>query len=275
MATATSLQTRYQQVMARVAEAAERAGRSRGEILVVAVTKYADLEQIRELAELGHRDFGESRVNQLVQRAAMMQEMLDRRRSLPAVGREEPDSLFAGDTPGSEAAPAPIRWHMIGHLQRNKAKKCLEAARLVHSVDSLRLVEEIQSIAFKQDRVVELLVQVNTTGEAQKGGCAVAAAAHLCEQIDSLVHLRVRGLMTMGPTSEDPGETRLAFERCQELFDDIRKLGLSDGRFDILSMGMSGDFETAIACGANVLRLGSTIFGERPPAGDEDGDDDG
>ena len=277
MTTATALQARYEHVMERVGEAARRSGRRPEEILVVAVTKYADLDNIRELVELGHRDFGESRVTQLVQRAAMVGEMLDRRRAMPGIGREDGTSLFSNDPtilgPEGLAEPpvTPVRWHMIGHLQRNKAKKCVESARIIHSVDSLRLVEEIQAIAYRQDRVVELLVQVNCTGEAQKAGCAVPAAMHLCEQIDSLVHLRVRGLMTMGPTSQDPDETRRTFERCREIFDEIHKLDYSEGRFNILSMGMSGDFETAIECGANMVRIGSGIFGSEPV--DDDGDE--
>lgn len=283
MSTTATLEGRYTEFTERVRAAAERFGRSAEELLVVAVSKYAEVDDIRRLIELGHQDFGESRVLQMAQRGAMIQEMMGRRRLLPDVasGRSEM-SLFSqgggsgGAVDGFEPASnadQPIRWHMIGHLQRNKARKCIEMARLIHTVDSLRLVEELQGIAYKQDRVVECLVQVNCTGEGQKSGCAVAAARHLCEQINSMVHLRVRGLMTMGPTDGDEAGTRLAFGRCREIFDDVRKLGLSDGRFNILSMGMSHDFEHAIEFGANVLRIGSAIFGERAEGdGDEDGD---
>ena len=262
MTTAVSLEARYKAVMERVAAAAERSGRTARDILVVAVSKYAELEQIRELIELGHRDFGESRVQQMEQRAAIIEEMMGRKRELPSIGLDDESPLFPNDAPTKPGEMPTIRWHMVGSLQRNKTRKCIETARLIHSIDSLRLIEEVQSVAFKLDRVVEVLVQVNCTGEAQKSGCAVPAALHMCEQIDSLVHLRVRGLMTMGPTSMDPAETRAAFNRCREVFGDIRPHDLADGRFNILSMGMSEDFETAIECGANMVRIGSAIFGE-------------
>ncbi|MFU8828992.1 MAG: YggS family pyridoxal phosphate-dependent enzyme [Phycisphaerales bacterium] len=266
-----SLESRYRTVMDKVADAARRSGRQPGQILTVAVSKYAEMDQIRELYRMGHRDFGESRVQQMVQRAAMLEEMQSREDTLPNIGEEQEMDLFASATgPGHSTNLPRARWHMIGHLQRNKARKCVEAARLIHSVDSLRLVDEIHAIAFKLDKEVELLVQVNCSGEKQKSGCAVAAAEHLAEQIDSLVHLKVRGIMTMGPTSQDPGETRATFERCKELFDELVKLNLCDGRFNILSMGMSGDYEMAIECGANMVRVGSAIFGDGGPGDHEE-----
>ena len=271
-----SLESRYREVKDKVGDAAQSSGRRPGEILVVAVSKYAEMDQIRELYRLGHRDFGESRVQQLVQRAAMLEEMQSREDALPNIGEEQEMELFAAaEGEGHSGSKLPrARWHMIGHLQRNKARKCVEAARLIHSVDSLRLVDEIHSVAFKLDKEVELLVQVNCTGEKQKYGCAVAAAEHLAEQIDSLVHLKVRGLMAMGPTSMDPGDTRATFERTKELFDEMVKLDLCDGRFNILSMGMSGDYELAIECGANMVRVGSAIFGEADKADHEDDTDE-
>lgn len=267
-----SLETRYREVKDKAAEAAKRSGRRPGEILIVAVSKYAEMDQIRELYRLGHRDFGESRVQQMIQRAAMLKEMQSREDALPHIGEEQEMELFAsGGGEGHTGSRLPrARWHMIGHLQRNKARKCVEVARLIHSVDSLRLVDEIHAVAFKMDREVELLVQVNCTGEKQKYGCAVAAAEHLAEQIDSLVHLKVRGLMAMGPTSMDPGETRATFERTKELFDEMVKLDLCDGRFNILSMGMSNDYEMAIECGANMVRVGSAIFGDSGPGDHEE-----
>lgn len=299
MPTQSATEARFRQVMERVrraearaigrrvsAAASGRAGSGSG-VLVVAVTKYADLEQIRELVMLGHRDFGESQVLQLLQRAAFVDEVLARQRTMKGVvsarkagapaaacigtsGGPASPSACGTHAPAAAAPPAadetsvePVRWHMIGHLQRNKVKKCLEVARLIHSVDSLRLVEEIQSIAFKRDRVIDVLVQVNCAEEKGKFGCAVAAAPHLCEQIDTMVHLRVRGLMTMAPYSEDPEDSRPTFERCAELFHEIRSRGVGGAHFNILSMGMSGDFEVAIECGANMVRIGSAIFGQR------------
>lgn len=244
------IESRYRSVMDRIEAAAQKAGRSPNEILTVAVTKYATMEQVEALIRLGHVDLGESRVPQMVQRAALLNERRERRR------------MFASEAEREQLAD--LRWHMIGHLQRNKAKRCVEFARLIHSVDSLRLVDELGTVAMKQETVCELLVQVNVTDEDQKDGCAVGAAAHLCEQVDSLVDLQLRGLMVMGPTSQDEAETRVAFERAKELFDDLQQRGVGEGGFNILSMGMSGDYELAIDCGSNMLRLGSSFFGERP-----------
>ena len=152
---------------------------------------------------------------------------------------------------------------MIGHLQRNKVKKLLPLVRLVHSVDSLRLAEEIQNHAGRLEDPVEVLVQVNVTGEKQKYGVAPAAARHLVEQIETMMNMRVRGLMCIAEDVVDPIAIRHAFQLCAELFDDIRHHNHCGERFNILSMGMTNDFEIAIECGANVVRVGSAIFGER------------
>lgn len=272
MEQARSLAKRYRGVMDRVALAAKRSGRTPGEIFTIAVSKYADMGQVRELIALGHRDFGEGRAMQLAQRAAMADELLDRRRAMPSL-----TGASASLAAGCALAATPedrVRWHMIGHLQRNKVKKIVGLTRLIHSVDSLRLVEDIQTVAFKRDEPVEVLVQVNCSGEKTKHGCAVAAAAHLCEQIDTMIHLRVRGLMTMAPYSTNPEDSRLTFERCREVFEDIRRRGVGGDALNILSMGMSGDFEVAIECGANLVRIGSGIFGERPPALEHDEEED-
>jgi len=262
-----TLAERYQLAMDRVARAAERSGRKASDILVVAVSKYADLDDVRELIELGHRDFGESRPQQLTQRAAMISEWLGRRERFSETASAPPIDPVAG------ASKHDVRWHQIGRLQRNKVKKLLPDVRLIHSVDSMRLAEEIQNIALKREVVTEALLQVNVSGETQKAGLAPPATPHVAEQIDSMTYLRVRGLMTMAPLVEDPDEARPVFLQTKALFDDIAKLGLSEGRFNILSMGMSNDFETAIECGANCVRLGSVIFGERPETDDDDQDD--
>ncbi|HBS29845.1 MAG TPA: YggS family pyridoxal phosphate-dependent enzyme [Phycisphaerales bacterium] len=266
MDTELTVAERYGAVRERVAAAARRAGRRAEDILLVAVTKYATMDQVRDLLRLGHLDLGESKAQQVIQRAAMVEELLGRSRMLPTVA--------ARASGGPAEAPTPVRWHMIGHLQRNKVKKLIGVVRLVHSVDSLRLVEEIQAVAFKRDEPVDVLVQVNCSGERSKFGCAVAAAQHLCEQIDTMIHLRVRGLMTMAPYADDPEASRPTFQRCAELFDEVRTTGVGGGHFNILSMGMSNDYETAIECGANVVRVGSALFGERVVAEDTDEEDE-
>lgn len=251
-----SLADRYKQVKQRVADAAARAGTPPESVILVAVTKYAEPEDIRELIRLGHADFGESRVQQLVQRAAMIEEWLSRQSVMPATAARDADAAEAGSTPDA------VRWHLIGHLQRNKARKAITVARLIHSVDSLRLAEEIQSLALKRDRVVDVLLQVNASGQKGKHGCAIPAAPHLAEAIETMLNVRLRGLMTMAPESENPEDSRPTFARLRELFEEIRAAGIGRGHFNILSMGMSNDFEIALAEGANVVRVGSAIFGQ-------------
>ncbi len=268
MQTLTSMKDRYQEVRRRISRAAERSGRSERDVLLVVVTKYADPEQILELIEMGHQDFGESRAQQLSQRAAMVQEWLDRRRTLPAVATAHSISRGLRDpaTGGPLRTPPEVRWHMVGRLQRNKARKAVEHARLIHSVDSLRLGEEIHACAMRRDHVADVLLQVNTSGEAAKQGVTSPAALHVAEQLDSMVNLRLRGLMTMAPLTQDPEDARPTFERCRELFDEIRAAGVATGHFNILSMGMSHDYEVAISAGANLVRVGSAVIGDRDPA---------
>ena len=239
-----SLTERYRDVMRRADDAAARSGRRPDAIYRVAVTKYAAPEDIQTLYELGHRDFGERRAPQLAQRAAMMDEWLRRRRD-------------AGD----DGASDPIRWHMIGHLQRNKARKIVGPARLIHSVDSLRLAEELQGLADRASTTVDVLVQVNVSGEESKYGLPIPAIGAIAEQIDTMINVRVRGLMTLAPMSEDPEAARPHFRRCAELFDELRVSGVGEGHCDLLSMGMSSDYEIAIEEGANLVRVGSAIFG--------------
>ncbi|MCB9845177.1 MAG: YggS family pyridoxal phosphate-dependent enzyme [Phycisphaeraceae bacterium] len=259
MTTIDSIHERYIETTQRVAAAAAAAGRPADEIILVAVTKYAEPDQIKSLIDLGHRDFGENQAQQLQQRAAMIQEYMDRRRVLQGLLQSHATQPLSPDA-------GPIRWHMIGHLQKNKVRRLADSVRLIHSVDSLRLAEEIQQAGLASDRVHEVLIQVNASGEASKSGCPVPAVVPLAEQIDSMVNVRLRGLMTMAPEHASSGEIRRTFARTRELFEDLRRAGVCDSRCNLLSMGMSGDFELAISEGANLVRLGSIIFGE--PAAD-------
>ncbi|QNN24533.1 YggS family pyridoxal phosphate-dependent enzyme [Planctomycetales bacterium ZRK34] len=248
MVTRNQLKDRYTRLNERIAAAAERSGRRAADVMTIAVTKLASPSQIRQIVELGHQDLGESRVQQLQQRAATLEEFLSRHRMLTS-GRQS-------------TMPDQVRWHMIGHLQRNKVKPTLPLVKLIHSVDSLRLAEEIQTHAARADRDVEVLLQVNASGESQKFGLAPAAVPYLAEQIMTMLHVKVRGLMTMGPLSDDPESARPTFERTAELFNEMRNSGDFGRDFNILSMGMSEDFEIAIECGANLLRIGKALFGE-------------
>jgi pyridoxal phosphate enzyme (YggS family) len=205
-----TLKQRYETVRGRIADAAVRSGRRAEDIVLTAVTKFASIDQIRELIELGHTDFAENRVQALVQRVGQIDEFLQRHRQLHSARHI--------------SLPDRLRWHMIGHLQRNKVRKVLDLVRLIHSVDSLRLAEEIQVASSRREEPVEVLVQVNVSGEKSKYGVAPAAASHLVEQIDTMMNLRPRGLMTMAPFTEKPEEVRPVFERCRELLEDIRRL---------------------------------------------------
>lgn len=286
-----SLAERYALVCDRIAKAAASSGRREKDVFLVAVTKNADPEQIRALIDLGHKDLGENRVQQLIHHVAVVDEYHNRLKVLPSSkrGPAGTDSLFAPDqdklapialrvastAPGAGGTPIPVpkheagtvraggvRWHMIGHLQRNKARKVVDLVRLVHSVDSLRIAEELQAVGLKRDTIIEVLLQVNCSGEASKFGCPVPAAIPMAEQLDSMVNLRLRGLMTIAAEGATEYETRSAFSRCREIHDEIKAQGIGAAHFNLLSMGMSGDFETAIREGANIVRVGSAIFGE-------------
>lgn len=254
MVSPTQLRDAYRRIQERIHRAAERSELGRRQVLMVAVTKNATPDQIRLLVEMGHRDLGENRVQQLAQRVPQIEEFLSRKRVLAG----------ASSKPAQEAVQQ-VRWHMIGHLQRNKVKQVVPLVNLIHSVDSLRLAEELHQFAARTDRVVDILIQVNASGESTKSGVVPPAVIHLAEQIDTMVHLRLRGLMTMAPYSENPEDARPTFARTAEIFHELcsSKVGGSD--CNILSMGMSGDFEVAIEEGANLVRIGRALFGEASP----------
>ena len=259
-----SVQDRYGEVCQRIRDAAKRSGRRESDIFLVAVTKYADQEQIRTLLELGHKDFGENRVQNLMQRAIMVDEYLARLKVLPH-GRETRSGIFTEQHRVAGASEKSVRWHMIGHVQRNKSRKIIDFVRLVHSVDSLRLAEELQAVAVRREMNVEVLIQVNCSGEDGKFGCPLPAVPALVDQIGTMMNVKVRGLMTMAPYSENPEDARPIFSRCKDLFEEMQLDGVAEGRFNLLSMGMSGDYEVAISEGANIVRVGSAIFGEPSP----------
>ncbi|MCL2700774.1 MAG: YggS family pyridoxal phosphate-dependent enzyme [Phycisphaerae bacterium] len=216
-----------------IAAACGRARRDPRDVTMVAVTKTASVEAIRALVDLGVDDLGESRVQQLQERAAELA-------ALP--GRA-------------------VRWHMIGHLQRNKIKAVLDAGvESFHSVDSLRLAEELNERAERMGKRLSLMIQVNCSREPQKFGVAVGAATFLAEMLASLKHVRLTGLMTMGPLSDDPEASRPSFARLRELMDDMHRDGIGGPELRHLSMGMSHDHAVAIEEGATIVRIGSALF---------------
>ncbi len=253
MAKKSALAEKLDEVKGRIAAAATKAKREPGEVTLVAVTKYAAPEQIREILQLGICDLGESKVQQLTQRAAQLNEFVARRVAQ-----------------GVGGVPDKIRWHMIGHLQRNKVKPVLPLVSCVHSVDSLRLAEEIETHCTKLDRRMPVMLQVNASEEASKFGVAVGAALHLAEQMDTMPHLQLIGLMTMAPLDGTEAATRQCFSRTREIFEELKWHKIGGTSLRHLSMGMSHDFELAIAEGATMVRIGSSLFGGKAPEGEEE-----
>ncbi|MFP4145536.1 MAG: YggS family pyridoxal phosphate-dependent enzyme [Phycisphaeraceae bacterium] len=244
-----SLEENYRRIKDEIGEAAARVKRPAHDVLLVAVTKYATPDQIRALVELGHGDLGESRVQQLAQRVPQLEEFLDRKRTL------------AGAAPPREL-PEQVRWHMIGHLQRNKAKQVVPLVCLIHSVDSLRLAEELDTLGHRFDQMIDILLQVNTSGEQSKYGVAAPAAVHLAEQLDTMMNIRLRGVMAMAPYSDNPEDARPTFARAAEIFHELRSAKVGGNDLTVLSMGMSNDFQVAIEEGANLVRIGRGLFGD-------------
>jgi pyridoxal phosphate enzyme (YggS family) len=244
MAKRSPLAEKLEEIQARIVAAATKAKRDPAEITLVAVTKTAAPEQVREILQLGVADLGESRVQVLTQRAAQLTEFLSRR----AIH-------------GEGGFPDKVRWHMIGHVQRNKVKAMLPLVSLIHSIDSLRLAEELDTQAAKLGKRVPVLVQVNASEEAAKHGVAVGAVVHLVEQVDSMPNLQMSGLMTMGPLEATETQIRQTFSRTRELFEECRWNKFGGTGLRHLSMGMSDDFELAIAEGSTMVRIGSALFG--------------
>jgi pyridoxal phosphate enzyme (YggS family) len=253
----TGLIERLASVRERIAKACATARRATDEVTLVAVTKSASLEQIRELVSLGVADLGENRVQQIAQRAVPLNEWHAR-----------------GITSPGHTLPPKLRWHMIGHLQRNKVRQLLPLVTAIHAIDSLRLAEEIDIAAAKINRRIPVMLQVNASEEPQKYGVAVGAALHLAEQIASMPNLQLAGLMTMAAYDADEKTARFTFSRTREIFEDIKFQKIGGAPFKHLSMGMSGDFEYAIEEGATLIRLGTTLFGtptrESADLGDEE-----
>ncbi len=220
------------EVESRVQAACDRAGRAREEVLLIAVSKTKPVELIREIMETGTKDFGENKVQEMCNKIEEIKE--------------------------------PLNWHLIGHLQRNKVKYIVDKACLIHSVDSLRLAEEIQKEAVKKgvDKV-PVLIEVNMAQEDSKDGIDASETEALVRAIAELPNLQVRGLMTIAPFVDDPEENRVHFQAMRNLRDQLKAKNIPGVEMTELSMGMTNDFEVAIEEGATMVRVGTAIFGER------------
>jgi pyridoxal phosphate enzyme (YggS family) len=237
----TKIASRIKHIKSTINSACDRVGRNPGEVRLVVVTKSVTIDAVKEVINLGLTDLGENRVQQLKK-----------------ISSEVEDFLQASD--GGPATQKVINWHMIGHLQRNKVRQVLPIAVLIHSVDTLRLAEEINAAAAKLKSRPKVLLQVNCSNEPQKYGVPVGAATHLAEQIETLPHLQLVGLMTMAPLTHKKDIVRACFVRARELFVEMRGEKIVGPHFTELSMGMSSDYELAVEEGATILRIGSAIF---------------
>ena len=225
------VQENLTQVEANITAACKRAGRSRNEVTLIAVTKTKPVEMLQEAYDWGSRNFGENKV----------QEIMDKYDKLPS----------------------DIQWHMIGHLQRNKVKYIVDKVCLIHSVDSYRLAEEINIQAKKRGVVVPILIEVNIADEQSKFGVRPEETMQLVREISSLDGVSICGLMCIAPYVVDSEENRPFFRKIKALSIDIEKENIDNVSMDILSMGMTGDYEVAIEEGATMVRVGTGIFGER------------
>jgi len=214
-----------------IRDACAGSGRKREDVRLIAVSKTKPVELLREAYDAGIRDFGENKVQELMEK-------------IPAL-------------------PSDIRWHMIGHLQRNKVKYIIDKVHLIHSVDSLRLAEEISREAVKRGLTVDILIEVNIAEEESKFGAGAQEACELVRQIAALPGIRIRGLMTIAPFTQNAEENRVFFKKLRQLAVDIAEKNIDNVSMDALSMGMTGDYSVAVEEGATYVRVGTGIFGER------------
>ena len=227
----SSIRENIEEIRRKKDSAAEAVGRSGDDVLLIAVTKLHGPDEINEAIDCGITDIGENKV----------QEILDKYDKVK-----------------------PVRWHLIGHRQTNKVKYIIDKVDLIHSVDSFHLAKEIEKRAAQAGKTMDVLVQVNPEGEETKFGTSCSEAEKLVEEISAeCPHINVKGLMCIAPFAEDPEEVRPVFAEMKALYDRIAVRPLERVDFRYLSMGMSGDFETAIEEGANVIRVGTAIFGTR------------
>ncbi len=218
-----------------IRERIERAKRNgpdpRMSVRLVGVTKGVEIHRIREAVEAGLETIGENRVQEA----------------------EKKKALF----------DLPVEWHLVGHLQQNKARTALRLFQLIHSLDSLRLAETLEKEASRLGREIPVLLQVNIVGKKTQFGVSPEAVSEFAGRVGQFPHLKVMGLMTIGPLAEDPKKSRPFFRRLRQIKEALEKQSIRGVQMRYLSMGMTNDFEVAVEEGANLVRIGRAIFGER------------
>jgi pyridoxal phosphate enzyme (YggS family) len=227
------LAVRLADVRARVGAAAQKSGREPDEVRLIAVSKTHPASVIKQVCQLGATDFGENRVQEAEGKIA-------------EIGREK------------------VRWHLVGHLQANKARRAVSLFDVIHSIDTLELAKRLDRLCVEESRdTLPVLIQVDLGHEETKSGVDESELTHLVEGLGPLTRLKLIGLMTLPPFSDDPEQSRPYFRRLRELRDELNQRGAFGERTGELSMGMSHDFQVAIEEGATMVRIGTAIFGER------------
>lgn len=227
----TTVSSAVADVSARITAACERVGRNPQEVTLIAVSKTMPVEAIREAMACGMVDFGENRPQELRDKQAEITE--------------------------------PLRWHMIGALQTNKLKYVIGKTTLIHSVDSVHLAEAIEEMSAKKGLVTDVLLEINIAGEDSKHGISPEDSEQLVRDVAKFSHIKIRGLMTVAPYTEDAEENRVHFRKMKQLMVDINSKNIDNVYMDVLSMGMTGDYEIAVEEGATLVRVGTGIFGHR------------
>lgn len=219
------------EIRANIDEAARRSGRNPKDVLLLAVSKTVEVPKIKAAVECGLDELGENRVQEIMEKYEPL----------------GPD----------------VKWHLIGHLQTNKVKYIIDKVKLIHSVESLKLAEEINKQAGKHGITADVLVEINMSGEESKFGILPEQAEEFIRELANLGNIRVRGLMTVAPFVENGEENRVYFRNMKQLLVDINAKKINNITMDILSMGMTGDYITAVEEGATIVRVGTGIFGSR------------
>ena len=212
-------------------KAAQKVNRNPEDITLIAVSKTYPVSDVEKAAALGCKDFGENKVQELMGKI--------------------------------EEIKVPVNWHLIGHLQSNKVKYLVGKTKLIHSVDSIKLIQEIQKQSAKKDVTTDILLEVNVAKEVSKHGIHLEDSIDFVKQLQVFSHVRMKGLMTVAPYVEDPEENRQIFRQLYDLSVDIQKQKFNNISTSILSMGMSNDYQVAIEEGATMIRIGTSIFGDR------------
>lgn len=225
------IEKQYLEIKKRVEAACKRAGRNPDGVTLIAVSKTKPVKLLKEAYDAGARDFGENKVQEILEKYP-----------------ELPDN---------------IRWHMIGHLQTNKVRQVIDKACLIHSVDSVKLAREIEKEAAKREIVMPILLEVNVAKEDSKFGLFLEEVEAALQEIAKFSHVSVQGLMTIAPFVEDAEENRQIFRKLYQFFVDMKSKKVDNINMNVLSMGMTGDFEVAVEEGATMVRVGTGIFGER------------